>query len=73
MLHLTLDSMKLQPKDISVLIKKGDQVAQGQKIAVLHRKQLKTRKVDDTVIVVLLNSNKYKNTKLEKNKLIAEI
>ena len=73
MLHLTLDSMKLQPNDISVLIKPGDQIAQGQKIAVLHREQLKKRKLDDTVIVVLLNSNKYKNIKFEKNKLIAEI
>ena len=73
MLHLTLDSMKLQPNDISVLIKPGDQIAQGQKIAVLHREQLKKRKLDDTVIVVLLNSSKYKNVKFEKNKLIAEI
>lgn len=73
MLHLTLDSMKLQSNDISVLIKPGDQIAQGQKIAVLHREQLKKRKLDDTVIVVLLNSNKYKNVKFEKNKLIAEI
>ena len=73
MLHLTLDSMKLQSNDISVLIKPGDQIAQGQKIAVLHREQLKKRKLDDTVIVVLLNSSKYKNVKFEKNKLIAEI
>lgn len=73
MLHLTLDSMKLQPNDISVLIKPGDQIAQGQKIAVLHREQLKKRELDDTVIVVLLNSSKYKNVKFEKNKLIAEI
>ena len=73
MLHLTLDSMKLQPNDISVLIKSGDQIAQGQKIAVLHREQLKKRELDDTVIVVLLNSSKYKNVKFEKNKLIAEI
>lgn len=73
MIHLTLDSMKVQSADISLLIKEGEQVVQGQKIAILHRKKFKERKLDDTVITVLLNSNDYQSVTLENNKLIAKV
>ena len=73
MLHLTLDSMKVQPDDITILIKKGEQVVQGQKIAILHRKKLQQRKLDDTVITILLNSSDYHSVTLDSNKLIAKV
>lgn len=73
MLHLTLDSMKVKTDDISILVKEGDQVVQGQKIAILHREKILARKLDDTVITVLLNSKDYHTVTLNNNKLIAKI
>lgn len=73
MLHLTLNSMKVQPDDISILIKEGEQVVQGQKIAILHRKKLQQRKLDDTVITILLNSGDYQSVTLDSDKLVAKV
>lgn len=73
MLHLTLDSMKVKPDDISVLVKVGDHVANGQRVAILHRDKLKARHIDDTVITVLLNTKDYKNVNFNDGSLVAVV
>lgn len=73
MIHLTLDSMKVRPEDITILTKQGAAVASGQKIAELHRDKLVAQHLDDTVITILLNTSKYKSVEINDNKLVANV
>lgn len=73
MIHLTLDSMKIKPNDISILTKVGAHVVEGQKIAELHREKLEKRHLDDTVITILLNTTDYKDVATNNNSLIATV
>ena len=72
MVHMSLDSMKVEPGDIDVKVKVGDTVTAGDPIAVLHRDKLAAKSIDDTVIVVLLNSAKYSSVSVEDNAIIAK-
>lgn len=72
MVHMSLDSMKVEPGDIDVKVKVGDTVKAGDPIAVLHRDKLAAKSIDDTVIVVLLNSAKYSSVSVEDNAIIAK-
>jgi len=72
MVHMSLDSMKVEPGDIDVKVKVGDTVTAGDPIAILHRDKLAAKSIDDTVIVVLLNSAKYSSVSVEDNAIIAK-
>ena len=75
MVHMTLDTMKLEDGDIEVKVKVGDKVTAGQEIAVMDRAKLAEKGIDDTVVALLLNSTSYANVTFDQGLqlLIAEV
>ena len=64
LIHLGIDTVELNGNPFKLFIKKGDEVASGQKIAFMDIKQVKDSGKDPTVIVVITNSkDKVKNVK----------
>ncbi len=72
MIHMTLDSMKLEDGDIDVKVNVGDRVATGQVVANMDLEKIKTKNIDDTVIAILLNTTAYKTVTVKNGQLIAE-
>jgi len=71
LIHIGIDSMKLNQNEIEVMTKIGQKVKQGELIAKIDLEAFKKNGVDDTIIVALLNSKDYKNVKFEaENKLL---
>lgn len=71
MVHISLDSQKIDQNDIDVLVSVGDRVVIGQRMAVLHRDRLKQKNLSDIVITTLLNTSSYKKVDATGDKLIA--
>jgi len=68
MIHIGLDSTKLAGDEIDVIVKAGDAVKQGQKIAEINREMFAAKGIDDTVVTILLNSKDYAKVTLNKEK-----
>lgn len=60
MIHIGLDSIKMQGAGLAVYVKPGMHVKAGDKIASYQKAMFKAEHVDDTVVTILLNSSTYK-------------
>ena len=72
MVHMTLDSMKLEDGDIDVKVNVGDRVATGQTIAVMDLDKIQAKGINDTVIAILLNTASYRVVSVENGQLVAQ-
>ena len=72
MVHMTLDSMKLEDGDIDVKVNVGDRVATGQTIAVMDLDKIHAKGINDTVIAILLNTASYRVVSVENGQLVAQ-
>ena len=72
MIHMTLDSMKLEDGDIDVKVNVGDRVATGQTIAVMDLDKIQAKGINDTVIAILLNTASYRVVSVENGQLVAQ-
>lgn len=59
MVHIGLDSVKLNGAGIQTLVKAGQKVKAGEKIATFQKKMFESDGIDDTVITILLNTKDY--------------
>ena len=59
MVHIGIDSMKLGDHEIETLVQTGQAVNRHQPIAKIDRKAFAAKQLDDTIIVILLNSAAY--------------
>lgn len=76
MVHIGLDSIKLQGKGIEVHVKAGDKVSSGQRLAAMDLDYFHDNHIDDTVVTILLNSGKYADVEMkldESDAMIAKI
>ena len=72
MVHMTLDSMKLEDGDIDVKVNVGDRVATGQTIAIMDLDKIQSKGINDTVIAILLNTASYRVVSVENGQLVAQ-
>lgn len=61
MVHIGLDSVKLNGMGIRTFVKPGMKVRTGEKIAEYKKAMFETEGIDDTVITILLNPDAYKS------------
>ncbi|WP_279124122.1 PTS glucose transporter subunit IIA [Holdemania filiformis] len=59
MVHIGIDSMKLGDHEIETLVQTGQAVNRHQPIAKIDREAFAAKQLDDTIIVILLNSAAY--------------
>ena len=59
MVHIGIDSMKLGDHEIETLVQTGQTVNRHQPIAKIDREAFAAKQLDDTIIVILLNSAAY--------------
>lgn len=59
LIHIGIDTVKLQGKYFQPFVKKGDQIKQGQKLIEFDHKSIEQAGYDCTVIMIILNSNDY--------------
>lgn len=74
LIHMGIDTVNLKGKYFKILVKKGQQVKQGQKIAEVNFKEIKQKGYSIASPVVITNTNNYKNVLpiLTKNNVVAE-
>lgn len=74
LIHMGIDTVNLKGKYFKILVKKGQQVKQGQKIAEVNFKEIKLKGYSIASPVVITNTNNYKNVLpiLTKNNVVAE-
>lgn len=59
MVHIGLDSVKLNGMGIQAMVKAGQRIKAGERIATYQKKMFESEGIDDTVITLLLNSGEY--------------
>lgn len=59
LIHIGIDTVNLKGKPFEVFVKEGDQVSVGQKLIEADFKQIKEAGYDDTVILVVTNSENF--------------
>ena len=59
MVHIGIDSMKLEEQEIETLVQIGQTVKRHQPIARIDREAFAAKQMDDSIIVILLNSAAY--------------
>lgn len=59
MVHIGIDSMKLEEHEIETLVQIGQTVKRHQPIARIDREAFAAKQMDDSIIVILLNSAAY--------------
>ncbi|MBO1304902.1 PTS glucose transporter subunit IIA [Enterococcus sp. 669A] len=59
LVHIGIDTVNLKGKPFEVFVKEGDQVSVGQKLIEADFKQIKEAGYDDTVILVVTNSENF--------------
>lgn len=62
LIHIGIDTVNLKGKYFKSFVKKGDHVNKGQKLIEFNRKAITKAGYDDTVMMIILNSNEYKVT-----------
>ena len=74
LIHMGINTVNLKGKYFKILVKKGQQVKQGQKIAEVNFKEIKQKGYSIASPVVITNTNNYKNVLpiLTKNSVVAE-
>lgn len=65
MVHIGIDTSQLNENEIQNFVQVGQGVEEGQKIAEIDLELFRKNNVDDTVIVLLMNSSKYSNVVLD--------
>lgn len=65
MVHIGLDSVKLNGAGIQTLVKAGQKVKAGDKIATYQKKMFESDGIDDTVVTILLNSGDYSSVSVD--------
>ena len=75
MVHIGIDSMKLGDHEIETLVQTGQAVNRHQPIAKIDRKAFAAKQLDDTIIVILLNSAAYTQVHVDdqRQQLIAAV
>lgn len=66
LLHLGLDTVELEGKPFDILVKEGDNVKEGTKLAVMNIEEIEDKGKDPVVITVITNSNQYSLDKFRK-------
>ncbi len=66
LIHIGIDTVKLDGKAFTLKVKQGDEVKKGQLLLVFDKKQIKDQKLDNRVIVLLTNDSKSKINKFTK-------
>lgn len=67
MVHIGLDSVKLNGMGIHAFVKPGMKVKAGEKIAEYKKAMFEAQGIDDTIITILLNQDAYKNVTVDGN------
>ena len=70
MVHIGLDSVKLNGAGIQSLVKVGQKVKTGEKIASYQKKMFESEGIDDTVITILLNSKDYSTVTVDEKEAV---
>lgn len=65
MVHIGLDSVKLNGMGIRTFVKPGMKVKAGEKIAEYKKAMFETEGIDDTIITILLNPDAYRNVSVD--------
>lgn len=75
MVHIGIDSMKLGDHEIETLVQTGQTVNRHQPIAKIDREAFAAKQLDDTIIVILLNSAAYTQVHVDdqRQQLIAAV
>ncbi len=73
MIHIGLDSVKLNGMGIRTFVKPGMKVKAGEKIAEYKKAMFEAQGIDDTIITILLNQDAYKNVTIDESNIKAVI
>ena len=63
LIHVGVDTVKMKGEGFTVLVKEGDAVKAGQPLMRFDRAKIKAAGFPDTVVVLLTNSDDYKDVK----------
>lgn len=67
MVHIGIDSMKMNGAGLASFVRPGMHVKAGDKIASYQKAMFKAEHIDDTVVTILLNSKDYKEVTIDEN------
>lgn len=70
LIHIGLDTVKLNGQGFETLCKVGDKVKVGEPLVNIDRELLKKENISDVTMMVLVEENKYKVSSLHINKLV---
>ena len=62
MVHIGIDSVKLGGRGINIFVSTGQKIDAGTEIAKFDKMLFDKEGIDDTVVVILLNSDEYSST-----------
>jgi PTS system beta-glucosides-specific IIC component len=65
MVHIGLDSIKLNGAGLQTFVKAGQRVRKGDRIASIQKAMFASENVDDTVVTILLNSKDYADIQVD--------
>ena len=65
MVHIGIDSVKLNGKGIQVYVSKGQKVELGDKLAKFDKEKFVAEGIDPTVVTLLLNAYDYMNVDVD--------
>ena len=61
LIHVGIDTVSMNGQDFELFVKVGDRVHKGDKLISFNRKTIKDNNLDDVVIMVVTNSDQFKN------------
>lgn len=70
LIHIGLDTVKLNGVGFEILCKVGDKISVGQPLVNVDRSLLKERNISDSTMMVLVETNGYKISNYHTNKVI---
>lgn len=68
LIHIGIDTVKLNGEGFETKVKQGDKVKQGQLISVIDVEKIKRKGFDPIIMMVVTNSSQYKNFEEKSNK-----
>ena len=66
LIHIGVDTVKMNGKGFTPLVKEGDKVSKGQQILKFSKKEIQAAGYNDTVVVLVTNSSDLENMKIVK-------